>query len=133
MTQLESITLRPSHIPVIEKAIPMTFRRIGSWEVLISRRPLSMADLASRYDAVSGSWEQTARRFQLDAAYQKPLLASEVALYLTRIGPQARILDCGVGVCGGERREPDTNHCIVCRYSRLSFSIFYSFLRVLAT
>lgn len=96
----------------------MTFRRIGSWEVLISRRPLSMTDLASRYDAVSGSWEQTARRFQLDAAYRKPLLASKVALYLARIGPQARILDCGVGngslsiALDGTLKEPVAYHAI---------------------
>jgi ubiquinone/menaquinone biosynthesis C-methylase UbiE len=97
MTQLENRSLRPSHTPAMEKAIPMTSRRIGSWEVLISRRPLSSADLASRYDAVSSSWERTARRFQLEAAYQEPLLTSQVATGLTQIGPQARILDCGVG------------------------------------
>lgn len=97
MTQLESKSLRPSHSPAMEKAIPMTSRSIGSWEVLVSRRPLSTADLASRYDAVSGSWERTARRFQLEAAYQEPLLTSQVATVLTQFGPQARILDCGVG------------------------------------
>jgi len=97
MTKLESRSLSPSHSPAMEKAIPMTSRRIGSWEVLISRRPLSSADLARRYDAVSGSWELTARRFQLEAAYQEPLLTSQVATILTQVGPQARILDCGVG------------------------------------
>ncbi len=39
----------------METAIPMTSRRIGCWEVPITRRPLSFADFASRYDAVSGS------------------------------------------------------------------------------
>jgi len=97
MTQLENRSARPSHTPAMEKAIPMTSRRIGSWEVAIGRRPFSSADLASRYDAVSGSWERTARRFQLDAAYQEPLLTSQVATCLTQVGPQARILDCGVG------------------------------------
>lgn len=97
MTQLESKSLRPSHSPTMEKAIPITSRRIGSWEVLISRQPLSSADLARRYDAVSKSWERTARRFQLDAAYQEPLLTSQVATGLTQVGPQARTLDCGVG------------------------------------
>lgn len=97
MTQLESKSLRPPHSPAMEKAIPMTSRRIGSWEVQISRRPLSSADLASRYDAVAGSWERTARRFQLESAYQEPLLTSQVATVLAQVGPQARILDCGVG------------------------------------
>lgn len=81
----------------MEKAIPMAIRRIGSWEVLISRRPLSTTDLASRYDAVSGSWGRTARRFQFDAAYREPLLTSQVATDLAHAGPRARVLDCGVG------------------------------------
>ena len=81
----------------MEKAIPMATRRIGSWEVLISRRPLSTTDLASRYDAVSGKWARTARRFQLNTAYREPLLTSRVVMNLMQVEPQARILDCGVG------------------------------------
>lgn len=75
----------------------MTSRRIGSWEVMISRWPLSTTDLASRYDAVSGKWARTERRFQLNTAYQEPLLASQVVIDLMQIEPQARVLDCGVG------------------------------------
>ncbi|WP_212751907.1 class I SAM-dependent methyltransferase [Roseovarius arcticus] len=97
MTKLENQSPRASHTPAMEKAIPMTSRRIGSWEVFISRRPLSSADLASRYDAVSGSWERTARRFQLEAAYREPLVTSQVARGIMQIGPEARILDCGIG------------------------------------
>jgi len=97
MMTLESKNTRPAHIPAMEKAIPMTSRRIGSWEVLISRWPLSTTELASRYDAVSGKWAQTARRFQLEVAYRVPLLASQVATGLAQIGPKARILDGGVG------------------------------------
>jgi SAM-dependent methyltransferase len=97
MTQLETKSLSSSHTAAMEKAIPMTSRRIGSWEVLISRWPLSTTDLASRYDAVSGRWVRTARRFQLKAAYREPLLTSQVVIGLMQIGPQARILDCGVG------------------------------------
>lgn len=81
----------------MEQAIPMTSRRFGSWEVLISRRTLSPVDLASRYDAVSGKWARTARRFRLNAAYQEPLLASQVVIDLMQVEPEARILDCGVG------------------------------------
>ena len=81
----------------MEKAIPMTTRRIGSWEVLISRRPLSATDLASRYDAVSGKWARTTRRFRLNAAYCEPLIASQVVIDLMRVEPNARILDCGIG------------------------------------
>jgi len=75
----------------------MATRRIGSWEVLISRRPLSTTDLASRYDAVSGKWARTARRFRLNAAYCEPLLASRVVTELMQVEQMARILDCGVG------------------------------------
>lgn len=97
MTTPENKRHRPSLTPVMEKAIPMATRRIGSWEVLISRRPLSTTDLASRYDAVSGKWARTARRFQLNTAYREPLLTSRVVINLMQVEPQARILDCGVG------------------------------------
>lgn len=97
MTTPENKRRRPSLTPVMEKAIPMATRRIGSWEVLISRRPLSTTDLASRYDAVSGKWARTARRFQLNTAYREPLLTSRVVINLMQVEPQARILDCGVG------------------------------------
>lgn len=97
MTTPERKRHRPSHTPVMEKAIPMATRRIGSWEVLISRRPLSTTDLASRYDAVSGKLARTARRFRLNAAYCEPLLASRVVTDLRQVEQRARILDCGVG------------------------------------
>lgn len=97
MTTPENKRHRPSHTPVMEKAIPMATRRVGSWEVLISRCPLSTTDLASRYDAVSGKWARTARRFRLNAAYCEPLLASRVVTDLMQVEQRARILDCGVG------------------------------------
>ena len=46
MTQLETKSLSSSHTAAMKKAVPMTSRRIGSWEVLISMWPLSMTDLA---------------------------------------------------------------------------------------
>ncbi|WP_298859452.1 class I SAM-dependent methyltransferase [uncultured Sulfitobacter sp.] len=97
MTQLDTKGLGSSHAATMEQAIPMTTRRFGSWEVLISRRTLSSADLANRYDAVSDKWARTARRFRLNAAYCEPLLASQVVIDLMRVEPKARILDCGVG------------------------------------
>jgi demethylmenaquinone methyltransferase/2-methoxy-6-polyprenyl-1,4-benzoquinol methylase len=87
----------PPHTAAMEQAIPMTTRRFGSWEINISRRTLSSADLASRYDAVSGRWARTARRFRLNDAYCEPLLASQVVIDLMQVEQQARILDCGVG------------------------------------
>jgi demethylmenaquinone methyltransferase/2-methoxy-6-polyprenyl-1,4-benzoquinol methylase len=62
MTQIENKSRGPSQTPAMERAIPMAMHRIGSWEILISRRPLSTTDLARRYDAISGRWERTARR-----------------------------------------------------------------------
>lgn len=97
MTTPENNNLIPSHTRAMEKAIPMTTRRIGSWEVLISRRPLSTTDLASRYDAASGKWARTERRFRLNTAYCEPLLTSQVVIDLMQVAPQARVLDCGVG------------------------------------
>jgi len=94
---LENKRPKPSHIPDMKTAIPMLSRRIGSWEFLISRRPLSKRCLASRYDTVSSKWVRTARRFQLNAAYREPLLASQVAIGLMQVDSRARVLDCGVG------------------------------------
>ncbi|PYG25441.1 demethylmenaquinone methyltransferase/2-methoxy-6-polyprenyl-1,4-benzoquinol methylase [Pelagimonas varians] len=97
MTQPDTKSTSSSRAATMEQAIPMISRRFGSWDVLISRRTISSADLASRYDAVAGKWARTARRFRLDAAYSEPLLASQVAIDLMQVEPQARILDCGVG------------------------------------
>lgn len=97
MTQLKNQSLRPTLTPAMGQAIPMATRSIGSWEFLISRRPLPQTDLASRYDAVSGSWERTARRFQLKDAYRRALLTSRTATVLAPVGAKARILDCGIG------------------------------------
>ncbi|WP_167853577.1 class I SAM-dependent methyltransferase [Roseovarius aestuariivivens] len=97
MTQLQNKGLLPTQTPVMEDAVLMASRRIGSWEVLVKRLPLSSADLANRYDAASSRWERTAARFRLEAAYQEPLLTSHIATVLGQAGPQARVLDCGVG------------------------------------
>ncbi|MBM1690614.1 class I SAM-dependent methyltransferase [Sulfitobacter geojensis] len=97
MTPPENNGCNPSHSAATEQAIPMTSRRFGSWEVLISRRVLSRPDLANRYDTVSGKWARTARRFRLNAVYCKPLLASHVVTDLMQVDPKARVLDCGVG------------------------------------
>jgi 2-polyprenyl-3-methyl-5-hydroxy-6-metoxy-1,4-benzoquinol methylase len=97
MTPPENNGHNASHNAAMEQAIPMTSRRFGSWEVVISRRVLSSTDLASRYDAVAGRWARTARRFRLNAAYREPLLASQVVIDLMQVEPKARVLDCGVG------------------------------------
>ncbi len=75
----------------------MVTRRFGSWEVIISRRPLSKEDLATRYNAVSGRWARKVRRFQLNTTYCEALLTSRVATILAQAEPRARVLDCGVG------------------------------------
>lgn len=83
----------------VQKTIPMTSHQIGSWQVAISRRPRPPEELASRYDAVSRSWRQTAQRFQLETAYRKPLLTCDAETVLAHAGSEARVLDCGIG-CG---------------------------------
>lgn len=85
--------------PPVQKTIPFSCCRIGSWEVAISRRPRAPEELASRYDAVSASWRRTARRFQLESAYREPLLACGAKPILGSAGSEARVLDCGIG-CG---------------------------------
>ncbi len=85
--------------PSAPKTIPVTSRRIGSWHVAISRRPHAPEDLAGRYDAVSGRWRRTARRFRLEDAYREALRACDAEAILVTAGPEARVLDCGIG-CG---------------------------------
>jgi len=72
-------------------------RWFGSWEVAINRRARAIEDLAGQYDAASKSWGQTARRFRLEAGYRNPLLASGAAMAVAQAGPDARVLDCGIG------------------------------------
>lgn len=85
--------------PSVRTTIPLTSHRIGSWQVAISRHPRAPQELASRYDAVSGDWRRTARRFQLETAYRESLLACNVETFLAHAGSEARVLDCGIG-CG---------------------------------
>lgn len=77
--------------------IPMTCRRIGSWQVSISRCVLPPGQLASRYDVIAADWEHTVQRYQLETAYQQPLFASGAPDSLAGISGEAQVLDCGVG------------------------------------
>ncbi|MGC1498074.1 MAG: class I SAM-dependent methyltransferase [Sulfitobacter sp.] len=79
------------------KSIPMMVQQIGSWEVLINRRPRTPQELTSRYDALSESWGRITRRLQLETAYRKPLKASGISAMLDHHGPDAWVLDCGIG------------------------------------
>ncbi|MDW3223086.1 MAG: methyltransferase domain-containing protein [Paracoccaceae bacterium] len=82
-----------SHQPTI----PMSNYRFGSWQVAISRHPRTAQDLTDQYDAASRKWQKVARRYGLDAAYRRPLLASGMGAILEQAGPAARVLDCGIG------------------------------------
>ncbi len=75
----------------------MTSLRIGSWQVSISRCLLPPGQLASRYDANAADWGCTARRYQLETAYQQTLFASGATDLLMGVSGEAQVLDCGVG------------------------------------
>lgn len=81
------------------QTIPMTNYRFGSWQVAISRQPRTKEDLTNKYDAASRNWEHMTRRYGLNAAYRRPLLASGAGAALGNVGSQAAVLDCGIG-CG---------------------------------
>lgn len=83
--------------PSSQQTIPMTSYRFGSWQVAINRRPRAKEDLARQYDAASRNWKKLARRYGLDAAYRRPLVASGAGAALGKVGSQARVLDCGIG------------------------------------
>jgi len=80
-----------------QQTIPMTNYRFGSWHVAISRQPRAKEDLTRQYDTASRNWQQTSRRFGLNAAYQRPLVASGAGATLGKVGSQATVLDCGIG------------------------------------
>ncbi|MEO1089172.1 MAG: class I SAM-dependent methyltransferase [Pseudomonadota bacterium] len=94
---IRSQSLDASIDPSSRQTIPMTNYRFGSWQVAISRQLRTKEDLASQYDAVSRNWQQTTRRYGLNAAYRRPLVASGAGTALGKIGAQARVLDCGIG------------------------------------
>lgn len=83
--------------PSVPGSIPMMSYWIGTWELAINRRLRAPEDLARQYDAASGSWSRTARRFQLETAYRLPLLACSAATVLAEARPDSRVLDCGIG------------------------------------
>ena len=83
--------------PSSQQTIPMTNYRFGSWQVAISRQPRAKEDLASQYDAASRNWKQMTRRYGLNAAYRRSLVASGAAAALGEVGSQATVLDCGIG------------------------------------
>lgn len=80
-----------------QQTIPMTNYQFGSWRVTIRRQPRTKEDLASQYDAASRTWGRTARRYGLDTAYRRLLVASGAKAALGSIGPKAKVLDCGIG------------------------------------
>ena len=84
-------------VPSVSGKIPVISRWFGSWELAINRRARAVEDLADQYDAASESWSRTARRFRLEAGYRNPLLASGAATTIAQAGPNARVLDCGIG------------------------------------
>lgn len=85
------------HGPLAPEVIPMTSYSVGSWEFAINRRVRHPNDLAIQYDAASENWVQISRRFRLQTAYRTPLLACSTVSVLERAGPDARVLDCGIG------------------------------------
>lgn len=83
--------------PSRQQPIPLTNYRFGSWQVAISRQPRAKEELARQYDAASRIWQRTTRRYGLDAAYRRSLVASGAGVALGKIGSQATVLDCGTG------------------------------------
>lgn len=83
--------------PSSQQTIPMTNYRFGSWQVAISRQPRTKEDLVSKYDTASRNWQQKTRRYGLNAAYRRPLVASGAGTALGKVGSQATVLDCGIG------------------------------------
>ena len=80
-----------------EETIPVLDRRVGSWQILLRRRPLGTGELARMYDRAAPGWCRTLERLGFPDAYETMLrsLPGKAAAGIN--GAPARVLDCGVG------------------------------------
>jgi ubiquinone/menaquinone biosynthesis C-methylase UbiE len=76
--------------------IPVFKRRVGSWQIAVSRQGFMSDQLRRAYDDCAPSWERTIARLGFPSAYRQVL--RQVAPGLTRAaGMPPKVLDCGIG------------------------------------
>ena len=80
-----------------QETIPLLSRHFGSWCFTVSRHVQSRCDLSHQYDTAAKHWQETASRFQLEAAYREPLINSGIPEALINDIGEAAVLDCGIG------------------------------------
>ncbi len=83
--------------PAGEQRIPVFAAWLGSWQVSLHRRPMSVPELVQRYDRAAGNWARTIARLDVPRAYET-LLANAIHDAGVQTGPASlHALDCGIG------------------------------------
>jgi len=83
--------------PDLDDMIPVFARSIGSWRLTLQRQPLSLPELAGRYDRAAAGWSRTIERLNVPRAYEALMQVALARSSLVGPGRQLRVLDCGVG------------------------------------
>ena len=92
----EAAITEPNHVET-SSTVPVAMARLGSWEFAVRRRAHSAQDLATKYDQVASSWEDTTERFGLLDAYRTILARGLISAFAENECNKLRVLDCGVG------------------------------------
>lgn len=76
--------------------IPVFKRRLGSWQIAVSRQGFADDQLRRAYDDCAPSWQRTIERLGFPLAYRQVLRQLVPTLTSDRERP-VKVLDCGVG------------------------------------
>ena len=79
-----------------DQTIPVFSRWFGSWRISVQRLAYSSSELTRRYDRAAPGWSRTLERLGFPQAYET-LLRRVLSEEGQTLGPQPRVLDCGVG------------------------------------
>ena len=80
-----------------DQTIPVFSRWFGSWRISVQRLAYSSPELSHRYDRAAPRWARTLERLGFPQAYETLLRGVLSKEGQEPLGPQPRVLDCGVG------------------------------------
>ena len=97
LTQIDPAVPALSPAPASEQTIPVFARWFGSWQISLNRRALDGPQLRSAYDRAAPQWAGTLDRLGVPRAYEALLREVFAAGESEPVGPDAWVLDAGVG------------------------------------
>ncbi len=80
-----------------QETIPVFSRWLGSWQLSIERRALSVGELTRRYDRAALDWDRTIGRLGFPDAYATLLRRVLDRRTIRALSGGGRVLDCGTG------------------------------------